>query len=245
MEDDEEWEDDGRDDTAEETPPARTEAPESLSQIGRGPAAMRKNASSTACLYSRKKHRTHEEIRRQRRRRHAAEYFDDPPSFKGILNGVSFAFWYTLNVVWHQTLRFPRRPLCFLAFLWALAFLFGETSDALQVVVQPLCFISGISHTPLCAHHTRVPKHADFSALVEIESTFEQLLDDFVHVSLLSSGIKTAERSVSDLHIFVHDTNHENIEHFSNLRSNFIGTAKETAIELEILIFNVQDAVDR
>ncbi len=206
---------------------------------------MRKNASSTSRFGSRKKRRTHEEIRRQRRRRHAAEYFDDQPSFEGMRKGVSFAFWYTLNVVWHQTVLFPRRPLCFLAFLWVIAFLFGNTSDALQVVVRPLCFISGISHTSLCAHHTRVSKHADFSALVEIQSTFEQLRDDFVHISLLSSGIKTAERSVSDLHIFIHDTNHENNEHFSNLLSNFIGTAKETAVELEILIFNVQDAVDR
>ncbi|SJL14992.1 uncharacterized protein ARMOST_18471 [Armillaria ostoyae] len=253
LEDDDEWEDDIRDTTAEEIPPAKTEASELLSRISRGPAAMPKKApTSTARFGSQKKCRTLEEIRRQRRRRQAAttpEYFDGPIWFGGMLKGISFAFRYTLDAVWHQTVRFFRRPLSFLAILWVLAFLFGKTSKALQVVVQPLCFILGIPHSSLCVsrpHHTRVPKHADFPALVEIQSaTFEQLLDDFVHVSLLSLNVKKAEMAVSELNEIIHRVKYQNDEHFTASLSNFIGTAKETAIELQILSFHVQDTVDR
>ncbi len=253
MEDDEEWEDDIGDPTAEEIPPAKTEASESLSRIGRGPAATRKKASASAARFgSRKKRHTFEKIQRQRRYRQAttvSDYFDGTFWLEGMLKGMSFAFWYALSVVRHHTIRFLRRPLSFLTFLWALAFLFGKTSETLQVVVHPLCFISGISHSSLCISGpppTRVPKYADFPALVEIQSvTFEKLLDDFVHVSLLSSGIKKAEMGASELDEIIHRVEYQNDEHFTVAMSNFIGAAKETAVELQVLSFHVQDTIDR
>ncbi|KAK0231725.1 hypothetical protein EDD85DRAFT_911430 [Armillaria nabsnona] len=166
-----------------------------------------------------------------------------------MLKGTSFSFWYTLSVVQHHAIRFLRRPLSFLTSLWALAFLFGKTSQILQVVVHPLCFISGISHSSLCISGpppTRVPKYADFPALVEIQSvTFEKLLDDFVHVSLLSSGIKKAEMGASELDEIIHRVEYRNDEHFTVALSNFIATAKETAIELQVLSFHLQDTIDR
>ncbi|PBK64633.1 hypothetical protein ARMSODRAFT_841575, partial [Armillaria solidipes] len=116
-------------------------------------------------------------------------------------------------------------------------------------VVQPLCFIYGISHSSLCAsrpHHTRVPKHADFPALMELQSaTFDQLLDDFVHVSLLSLNLKKAEMAASDLDEIIHRVEYQNDEHFTASLSNFIKTARETAIELQVLSFHMQDTVDR
>ncbi|KAK0190131.1 hypothetical protein F5146DRAFT_1139673 [Armillaria mellea] len=117
------------------------------------------------------------------------------------------------------------------------------------MVVQPFCFISGLSHSSLCTSHpppTRVPKRADFPALMELQSaTFEQLLDDFVHVSLLSVGVKDAEIAMSELDAMLQRFEYQYGEHFTTVLSNFIGTAKEAAIDLQILSFHVQDTVDR
>ncbi|PBK88082.1 hypothetical protein ARMGADRAFT_937842 [Armillaria gallica] len=166
-----------------------------------------------------------------------------------MLKGISFAFRYTLGVVRHHTIRFLRRTLSFLALLWALAFLFGKTSETLQVVVQPLCFISGISHSSLCISHpppTRVPKYADFPALVEIQSaTFEQLLDDFVHVSVLSLNVQKAEMGTSELNEMIRRVEYQNDEHFTASLSDYIGTVKETVLEMQIFGLYVQDTVDR
>ncbi|KAK0204948.1 hypothetical protein DFS33DRAFT_1260048 [Desarmillaria ectypa] len=165
-----------------------------------------------------------------------------------MLKGISFAFWYTLDVV-HQAVRFLRGPLSFLVFLWVLAFLFGKISGVLQAALQPFCIIPGISHSLLCVSHpphTRSPKQADFSALVEVQSaTFEQLLDGSVDGSMLSLDLRKAEMATSNLAALVRVSQLRSRERLTDALSNFIGTAKEAAIGLQRFSTHVQYTVDR
>ncbi|KAK0469602.1 uncharacterized protein EV420DRAFT_1256776 [Desarmillaria tabescens] len=165
-----------------------------------------------------------------------------------MLKGMSFAFWYALDVV-HQAVRFLRQPLSFLVFLWVLAFLFGKISGVLQMALQPFCIIPGISHSSLCVSpspHARAPKQADFSALVEVQSaTFEQLLDGSVDGSMLSLDLRKAEMATSNLAALVRVSQLKSRERLNDALSNFIGSAKEAAIGLQRFSSHVQYTVDR
>ncbi|KAK0446284.1 hypothetical protein EV421DRAFT_1793523 [Armillaria borealis] len=212
----------------------------------------RKAVTSAPRFGSRKSHRNLEENRRRQRRQMAAaaaEYFDAVVWFEGMLKGIAFTFWYILDVA-HHAVRFLKRPLSFLIFLWVLAFLFGKISGALQAAFQPFCFIPGISHSSLCvsqsSHDTRGPQQADFSALMEVQGdAFEQLLDGSVEGSMLSLDLRKAQMATSNLATLVRVSQLKSRERLNSVLADFIGTAKETAIGLQRFSSHVQYTVDR
>ncbi len=163
-------------------------------------------------------------------------------------SGGSYALEYAFDVV-KTAIQFLRKPLSFFLFIWLLSLIFSQIHGFLRTIVSPVCWIPGVSRTPLCytpAPPPRVPKWADYPKLVEMEgSTFEQLLDESVGGSGLSLEIKRAEMATSDLVTLVKVSSLRSKDRMAQYLEEFVADAKTTGRGLQKLSSRIGGAVDR
>ncbi|PSR81572.1 hypothetical protein PHLCEN_2v6338 [Hermanssonia centrifuga] len=163
-------------------------------------------------------------------------------------SGGFYALEYAFDVV-KTAIQFLRKPLSFFLFIWLLSLIFSQIHGFLRTIVSPVCWIPGVSRTPLCytpAPPPRVPKWADYPKLVEMEgSTFEQLLDESVGGSGLSLEIKRAEMATSDLVTLVKVSSLRSKDRMAQYLEEFVADAKTTGRGLQKLSSRIGGAVDR
>jgi len=107
------------------------------------------------------------------------------------------------------------RPLSVLLFLFLFAVIFGRVINTFRAALRPFCFIPGISSTSMCLPdpptvigslkqaRNKGPQWADYPKLVDVQNSFERLLDDSVGGSGLALDVKKAEMATSDLVVLV------------------------------------------
>lgn len=104
---------------------------------------------------------------------------------RGLRQFTVFSFKYLVDVL-STSVYLMKKPLGIILFLYFLSFILARISSTLRTAFSPLCYIPGISRTPICwtASHDRnhrPPQWADYPKLMDVQSsTFEQLLDDAV-----------------------------------------------------------------
>lgn len=165
-----------------------------------------------------------------------------------INDGAVYTFEYLFDV-FKTSLRLLRKPLSFLLFIYLLAYLLTLASSAFRTIFAPICWIPGVSRTPLCyspPELPKVPKWADYPKLAEMESsTFEQLLDATVGNSALSLEIKKSEMATQDLIALVKVSDYNGKDMLANKLEGFVESAKKTGRGLQRFSARVSGAVDR
>ncbi|EMD33900.1 hypothetical protein CERSUDRAFT_117428 [Gelatoporia subvermispora B] len=164
--------------------------------------------------------------------------------------GISFTFAYVLDILSTVT-RMMRKPLAVLLFLWIMGILFKQLNHTFSAVLGPLCYIPGISRTPLCytaprrSGEDRAPRWADYPKLIDVQSsTFEQLLDESAGGSGLSLDIKKAEMATRDLIALVRVSDLTSKDRLADVLSEFVEDAKKTGRGLQKLNAKIGGAVD-
>lgn len=178
---------------------------------------------------------------------------DTPPlvnlSGEQLRDALNHGTFYTLEYlfdVFKTTLYLLRKPLSAILFVYILAYLLALTSTAFRAVVAPICWVPGISRTPMCYTPPKIPRWADYPKLAELEgSTFEQLLDETVGGSGLSLEIKKAEMATTDLVALVKVSNFKSKDTLANHLEGFVDSAKKAGRGLQRLSSRVAGAVDR
>lgn len=155
---------------------------------------------------------------------------------------------YALDVL-KTTLWLLRKPLAAILFVYVLAYLLAITSNAFRAVITPICWIPGISGTPLCYTPPmlpNVPRWADYPKLAEMQgATFEQLLDESVRGSGLSLEIKKAEMATKDLIVLVKNSGLKGRNVLAEHLERFVEETQKTGRGLQRFNARVNGAVDR
>ncbi|KAF7795270.1 hypothetical protein EIP86_006423 [Pleurotus ostreatoroseus] len=180
---------------------------------------------------------------------------DEPPlididraRLRGVVrDGTAYTLEYVFYVV-KTALSLLRKPLAFALFLYILSLLFHQARSALNTVFSPVCWIPGISRTPLCyvpPPAPKIPKWADYPKLVEVQgSRFEKLLDESFGNSDISQDIKRAEMATSDLVTLVKVSDLKSKETLAMHLEGFISDAKQVGRGLQKLSSRIGGAVD-
>lgn len=91
----------------------------------------------------------------------------------------------------------------------------------------------------------QTPKHADYPAMIEIQSkTFDQLLDESVTSTGLALEIKKAQLATSDLVTLVKVSKLTSKDILATSLSDFVDDARKTARDLQRLGAKISGAVD-
>jgi hypothetical protein len=163
-------------------------------------------------------------------------------------HGALYTLEYFFDVL-KSSLYFLRKPLSVILSLYILAYLLTSVSSAFRSVVAPICWIPGLSRTPLCYTPPplpTVPRWADYPKLAEMEgSTFEQLLDETVGGTGLSLEIKKAEMATTDLVALVKVSDFKSKDALAEQLETFVEVAKKTGRGLQRFSSRVSGAVDR
>lgn len=145
-----------------------------------------------------------------------------------------------------DALRYLRRPLGFLVFLWLLAFVVGKVFHA---AIAPVCWMPVISSWSLCKPSTAftdAPQRADFPRLVQIQSSnFDDLLSNTVSGSALSLDIKNAEMATKDLVTLVKVSDLKSRELLATSLNEFGEKAKKAGKGLNRLNSRINGAVEK
>lgn len=171
----------------------------------------------------------------------------DSDRVKGaIATGTSNSFHYILDV-FSNAMRFLRYPFAIIFALWILAFVLTKVAVTIRTVFSPLCWIPGISSSPICyIGDVNVPRWADYPKLVEVQSaTFEQLLDEAVGGSGLSLEVKKAEMATADLVTLVKVSDLKSRDLIITSLQEFVSDAKTIGRSLQRLNSKVSGAVDK
>lgn len=171
------------------------------------------------------------------------------PRFRhSTTKGVSYVSWYIFDVVfWVVSLL--KFPLTIFLFFYILLWMLGWMGNALLPAFQAVCLLPGSSYLlPICTSSTlspTVPPHADFPALVAVQSTtFEKMLDESVGGSTLSLEIKKSEIATKDLITLVSVSELKTRDQVAESLSNFVIDARATSEGLQKLSSRVKSAVD-
>ncbi|KAI0697038.1 hypothetical protein BC835DRAFT_1270949 [Cytidiella melzeri] len=166
---------------------------------------------------------------------------------RGIHDGAAFTWDYLFDV-FSTALHLLRKPLAGLLFFYILALILTQISSAFRTAFAPICWLPGISRTPLCytaLPAPKVPKWADYPKLVDVESvTFEKLLDESVGSAGLSLDIKKAEMATNDLVTLVKVSNLKSRDRLAEHLEAFVDDSKKTGRALQRLSSRVSGAVD-
>ncbi|KAH7927943.1 hypothetical protein BV22DRAFT_1031279 [Leucogyrophana mollusca] len=162
--------------------------------------------------------------------------------------GAQHSLNYTVDVV-GRAIRYLRKPLSFLLFLWMFGFLLSHISRSLRAAFSPLCILPVISRTALCTPvNTATPpplKWADFPELMKVQSsTFERLLDESTSGSGLSLEVRKAGIVTTDLTVLVRGSRLKSNDILGDLLAKFSKDAKRVARGLTKLHSKVGGAVD-
>lgn len=177
---------------------------------------------------------------------------------KAVIEGIQDTCYFIGKEVFQISaliLRWLRIPIALFVVFLLLTSLLGMLTPTIRRTVRPLCIIPGISSSTLClpldsgiaaTKGKRVPKRADYSALVNIQSkTFEQLLEDAAGGPALSLEIKKAEMATTDLVVRVRISNLKSKEVLATTLDEFVADAMKTGRGLQKLTAKVGGAVDK
>ncbi|RPB08222.1 hypothetical protein P167DRAFT_539421 [Morchella conica CCBAS932] len=152
------------------------------------------------------------------------------------------------------TLRLLRTPLSLLLGLYLLAVTAAYCYRALSIPITrallPLCNIPGVSllDIPLCNNaYTATPtrtSRTDFKALVDLQTSFEDIIEKAASGSGLGNDLKKSEFAVSDLNTLVRSSTLECRDELSIRLEDFITGAKRTSKDLTRFSSRVSGVVD-
>jgi hypothetical protein len=155
-------------------------------------------------------------------------------------------------------LRLAQKPIAALLVLYLLSFLGSYAADQVRQTFAPLCFIPGMSATPLCtrpAPNTGAPgapgapgpaQWANFTRLAEVQGrTFEELLADASGGSALALEIKQAEMATADLATLVRVSRLTSRDLIADALLEFVEDARKAGRGLQKFNAKVGGAVDR
>lgn len=173
----------------------------------------------------------------------------DSAQLRGMFNdGASFTLQYVFDIA-RTALHLLRKPLALLLFVYLLSLVLAQLGNTFRSVLSPLCWIPGISRTPLCyvpSHAPKVTKWADYPNLVQVQgSRFEQLLDESVGNSGIGLDIKRAEMATSDLITLVRVSDFRSRDALARHLEGFVSDAKKTGRGLQKMSSRIAGAVDK
>ncbi|KAI5844021.1 hypothetical protein DFP73DRAFT_551319 [Morchella snyderi] len=143
-------------------------------------------------------------------------------------------------------------PLSLLLVLYLLAvaaaFCYRALSTPITRAFLPLCYFPVVSRIPLCDNlYTATPtrtSRTDFKALVDLQTSFEDIIEKAASGSGLGNALKRSEFAVSDLNSLVRGSSLESRHELSTRLESFITNAKSTSKDLTRFSSKVSGVVD-
>ncbi|KZT67446.1 hypothetical protein DAEQUDRAFT_673274 [Daedalea quercina L-15889] len=171
---------------------------------------------------------------------------------QAMISGASSTVSYAVDVL-STAFWLLKKPLGILAFVAVLGVLSGYVIDRFRPMFAPLCIIPGISSSVLCVRHApalpptegKKPKSANFTRLVELEDSFQGIMNANVGTGELSLKLKESEMATRDLVTLVRVSGLKSRELLADTLTQFVQDAKKTGEGLHTLNAKINGAVDR
>ena len=194
-------------------------------------------------------HRIHTVTPQQKRKKKSI--VDKVQLHEAILTTAYHSSNFILDIVL-QAVQLMRLPLSILLFLLMLPFVMTRISAALRPAFAPICYIPFVSRSPLCVMTelpSTIPKLADFSPLMQVESSkfgskFGQLLDGSARSTELFFNLRQAESAPVDLAVIIRHSNLKSNERLADLVTAFVKDSNKTAECLFMFGSKVDTAVE-
>ncbi|KAH9481333.1 hypothetical protein JR316_0005855 [Psilocybe cubensis] len=176
-------------------------------------------------------------------------------SYKDMQNAAKVGLFSTGKYLYEISATVFRllRPLfSLLVVLLVLSFIIGRISSTLYSTFYPICYIPGISSSPICRPLEPViptakkqAKWPDFPKLVEVQSkTFEQLLSESIGGPALSMELQSAQMATKDLAVLVKHSSLSSKDKLVGILKDIASDAKVAADQLGRLTAKVGGSVD-
>lgn len=224
--------------------------------ISNSSSRKRRGGSATRTVYVASPRRATTQLRPKPVQRKTQPIVSEDEMHAAMTQGVRLSAVYAYDV-FGTFFRYLKKPLSILLVIWTIAIILNSLSASIKSVFSPLCFLPGLSRSPLCMQPQYGPPpedgqervmalHADYPRMVEIQSkTFEQLLDESVGGSGLSLEIKKAEMATRDLVTLVRMSKLTSKDLLADALVDFVDDARNTAKGLQKLSSKVNGAVDK